>query len=273
MKEYTQVRYWVDDLPRMGRSTFSLEDAVAQFPEKPIAYIKNALGRLAASGKVQSVWKGFYAVMLPEYGLKGNVPPTEYIDHLMKYLGKDYYIALLSAASLEGAAHQKPQVFNFISNQILHPKTKYGIRLEPAFKQHIPHNYIIQKNVRSGTVNISVPELTAVDLLSYPKKSGGINSIATVLSELAENMNFSNVGTDFFSGVPVPIVQRLGYLLDDVLDEKTLSAELLEKAISAGLYFRKTPLVASQNGDTERGNLINKKWKVIVNYDVEADDL
>ena len=94
MNEYTQIRYWVDDLPRLGRSTFSLSEVRERFPQKPPSQIKNALNRLSASGKITSVWKGFYAVALPEYGLNGVIPPIEYIDHLMNYLGKHYIEAM-----------------------------------------------------------------------------------------------------------------------------------------------------------------------------------
>lgn len=36
---------------------------------------------------------------------------------------------------------------------------------------------------------ISTPEATAMDLMHYPSQSGGLNHIATVLSELQESIN------------------------------------------------------------------------------------
>jgi hypothetical protein len=49
-------------------------------------------------------------VVVPvEYELKGVVPPVVYIDWLMAYLQKNYYIGLLNAATFYGAAHQQPQ--------------------------------------------------------------------------------------------------------------------------------------------------------------------
>ena len=270
MNEYSQIRYWVDDLPRLGRSTFSLSEVRERFPQKPLPQIKNALYRLVTSGKITSVWQGFYAVVLPEYGQKGVVPPIEYIDHLMTYLGKDYYVATLSAAALHGSSHHKPQTFTFVCNQILHRKVKNNIRLEPLLKKCIPHRYVEKKNVRSGTINISTPILTAIDLVLYPLKSGGFGNITTIIAELLESMDMNSLDNDFFSFAPVSAVQRLGYLLDVVLSETILAEVLLERAKSASVKFRKVPLALYQGID-EANCIFSSKWKVIANEEIEVD--
>ncbi|MCL2152995.1 MAG: type IV toxin-antitoxin system AbiEi family antitoxin [Oscillospiraceae bacterium] len=270
MKEYTQIRYWVDELPRLGRSTFSLSEVREQFPQKPQSQIKNALNRLVTSGKITSVWQGFYAVVLPEYGLRGVVPPIEYIDHLMTYLGKDYYVATLSAAALHGSSHHKPLTFTFVCNQILHRKEKNDIRLEPLLKKRIPHRFVEKKNVSSGTINISTPILTAIDLVLYPLKSGGFGNIATILAELSESIDMNSLDNDFFSFAPASAVQRLGYLLDVVLNETMLAEILLERAKSASVKFRKVPLAIYKEMDTEN-YFFSSRWKVVVNEEIEVD--
>ena len=270
MNEYTQIRYWVDDLPRLGRSTFSLSEARERFSQKPLPQIKNALNRLVASGKITSVWQGFYAVVLPEYGLNGVIPPIEYIDRLMNYLGKDYYVATLSAAALHGASHHKPLTFTFACDQILHRKIKNDIRLEPLLKKHIPHKYVEKKNVNSGTINISTPILTAIDLVLYPLKSGGFSNIATILAELSESIDMNSLDNDFFNFVPASAVQRLGYLLDVVLSETMQANALMEKAKNASVKFRKVPLATYQK-KAAANCPFNSKWKVVVNEEIEVD--
>ena len=270
MDEYTQVRYWVDDLPRLGRSTFSLSEVRERFPQKPPAQIKNALNRLVVSGKIASVWQGFYAVVLPEYGMNGIIPPTEYIDHLMSYLGKDYYVATLSAAALHGASHHKPLAFTFVCDEILHRKEKDDIRLEPLLKKRIPFRYVEKKNVNSGTINVSTPALTAIDLVLYPLKSGGFGNVATVLAELSESIEPSSLNTDFFDFVPASAVQRLGYLLDVVLGETMLADILFERAKSASIKLRKVPLATYQGIDAVNC-FYSSKWKIVVNEEIEVD--
>ena len=270
MNDYSQIRYWVDSLPKIGRNTFSLLEVKEKFPQKSSIQIKNALNRLVVTNSIKSVWRGFYAIVLPEYGLRGIIPPTEYIDHLMAYLNKDYYISTLSAAALQGASHQKPQVFTFICNRILHAKDKNETRLEPLLKKQIPYNYIEKMNVRSGTINISKPILTAIDLVLYSLKSGGFGNISTILSELSEVINIDSIENDFFTYIPVSAVQRLGYLFEDVLSESELSKCLYQKAKLASVSFRKIPLVSYSDVNIYNVSY-NAKWKVLINEEVDLD--
>ena len=270
MDGYKQIKYWVETLPRMGKNTFSLLEVLEAFPHKPPAQVKNALHRLVVSAKIVSVWRGFYAVVLPEYGMKGIIPPIEYIDHLMTHLKKDYYVATLSAAALQGASHQKPFSFMFVCDRILHSKEKNETRLEPLLKKRIPHRYVERKNVNSGTINVSKPILTAIDLLLYPLKSGGLGNIATVLAELSESIDLACVDNDFFDFAPASAIQRLGYILDVVLGEHKTADELFVKAKAASVTFRKTPLATYLEAN-ELINCFNSKWKVLVNDEIEAD--
>ena len=270
MIEYTQIRYWVNDLPKLGRNTFSLSEVREVFPHKPPSQIKNALSRLVSSGKIVSVWQGFYVILLPEYGIKGLVPPLEYIDHLMCYLGKDYYVSTLSAAALHGASHHKPLTLTFVCNQILHHKQKYEISLEPLLKKRIPYDYIEKKNVHSGTINVSTAALTAIDLVLYPLKSGGFGNVATILAELSESISPHNLGSDFVNLIPISTVQRLGYLFDVVLENSILADTLYETADSMALNFRKVALAPYQRTGTTDG-FYDKRWKVVVNEVIEVD--
>ena len=270
MNDYSQVRHWVDELPKRGKTTFSLIEAECLFPGKPVASTRRALARLSSAGKIHSVWKGFYAISLPEYGLESIAPPIDYIDQLMNHLGSQYYIALLSAASYMGAAHQMPQVFQVICDKNLHTKNKNGVIIEPVYKKRIPGRYTTMINTRTASVKISSPELTALDLVAYTRRAGGINQVATVLSELVESIDFGRVDSDFFAGEAAATVQRLGYLLDETLEKKVAANSLYEKARQATVRFRQTPLVnETQSGSTIIGK--NAKWDIIVNYEVESD--
>ena len=270
MREYTQVRYWIDELPKRGKTTFSLKEAENQFPEKPASSVRRSLARLSASGRIHSVWKGVYAISLPEYGLDGIAPPIDYIDQLMRHLNCGYYIALLTAASYIGAAHQAPQVFHVICDSNLHVKSKNGVVIEPVFKKTIPGKYLSEINSRTSTVKISSPELTAIDLVKYIKRAGGINHVATVLGELVESIDFGLVDSDFFTGVSAAVVQRLGYLLEVTLVEKIVADSLFEKAKQAKIKFAPIPLAVDKNRNISTVGK-NSKWAILENYEVESD--
>ena len=273
MSEYNYIRDWVEDLPKKGKSVFSKEDVVRQFPDLLHNNVRNSLYRLGKKKKIQSVWHNFYAVILPEYGMRGIPPPTEYIDHLMNYLEKDYYVALLSAAAFQGAAHQQPMEFFVISNSLsLRDKHKDDLKINFFTKKRIPKQYITQLMTRSGYLNVSCPELTAFDLLIYEKSVGGINRVATVLSELAEVMNFENISDEFLKSLNVAVIQRLGYLLD-FLDYGNLADQLLHKSKSAGIKFRKYPLSLLSKKKYLSDYQINDKWEISINEEIETDDL
>ena len=69
-------------------------------------------------------------------------------------------------------------------------------------KKNIPTSFLIQKKTKSGYVLVSSPELTAMDLILYDKEIGGINRAATVLNELAEELNFRDMAISIFDNTP-----------------------------------------------------------------------
>ncbi|MEF8985500.1 MAG: type IV toxin-antitoxin system AbiEi family antitoxin [Bacteroidales bacterium] len=67
--------------------------------------------------------------MPPEYSSRGVLPPVLFIHQLMQYIGKSYYIGLLSAAALHGAAHQQPQEFFVVTSSKQAPTKKKGLKI------------------------------------------------------------------------------------------------------------------------------------------------
>ncbi len=273
MEKHDKIRHWIDSLPKMGKNSFTQEEVIKQFPAMNVSNIRNALYRLSKKGTVQSVWHGFYVIISPEYGFKGIVPPTEYIDQLMKYLDREYYVGLLNASSFHGAAHQQPQTFSVVVNtDKLRGKIKKGVQINFVTKRKIPAHYIEQLNTRNGYLNVSTPELTALDLLLYIKDIGGLNRASTVLNELAEVTDFQKVGVDFLKYFNSAVIQRLGYILEDILDCGKLADTLYQKAKETGIKFRKYPLKVVSKGTNLDSYDINERWKIIINEEIEIDE-
>jgi predicted transcriptional regulator of viral defense system len=219
------------------------------------------------------VWRGFYVVIPVEYQLRGVIPPVVYIDQLMTYLQKDYYIGLLNAAAFYGAAHQQPQEFTVIvSGTTLRDKLKKGVKINFVTKKEIPHAYIRKNMTKTGYISVSSPELTAFDLLLYQKEIGGLSRAGTVLNELVDEMDFDKLTPDFLRLFPAAIIQRFGYILDEVLEREDMAKIYLDKVQQAGVKFRKTPLKpdVKSNGQTEFPE--NKTWKIIINEYIEIDE-
>ena len=155
--------------------------------------------RLAAKAKIVSPWRNFYVIMPVEYSLKGVIPPVFYMDQLMSYLGKRYYVALLNAASFYGASHQRVQTFSLMVEQpSMRNTSKSGTSILFFSKKEISMEFVRKHKTQTGYINVSCPELTAVDLVENEKSVGGLNRVCTVLNELAETMDLNSLDDSFF---------------------------------------------------------------------------
>lgn len=265
-----KVKDWVNDLQKRGRLTFSRQEVAEQFSLQTEVAVRNMLNRLVNKGDIVSVWKGFYIIVPLKYAARNIVPPELYIDDLMQHLNRSYYIGLLNAAAFYGAAHQQPQAFSVLTcSPALRDINKKGIRIAFAVKKEIRQSLLKPFKTETGYVQVSTPELTAADLITYQKEVGGLNRVSTVLNELAESLNFDNLKSDFFENVPVSTIQRLGFLLGDVLEQPELSKLLFQKAKENKCMFQKIPL---KSGKSTKYCDTNAIWKVVVNEEIEIDE-
>ncbi|GHT43205.1 hypothetical protein AGMMS49965_16520 [Bacteroidia bacterium] len=266
-----KIKDWIDDLQKRGRITFSRQEVATNFPLLSEQAVRNALNRLATKGKIVSVWKGFYVIVSLRYALRQIVPPELYIDDLMKFLNRPYYVGLLNAAAFYGAAHQQPQQTSIISvYPPLRGTTKKDARINfNITRKTIPCIWLKPFKTENGSVQVSAPELTAADLITFQKEVGGLNRVATVLNELAESMDFNKLNADFFEYVPKSTIQRLGYLLENPLEQEDLANRLYEKAQKFDCKFQQIPLKSGKKtADCET----DTKWKISINEQIDIDE-
>jgi len=271
-EELNTIDDWIIYRSKRGKLTFSRQELVADFSHLSEQTVKNNLNLLIKKCEIFPVFKGFYSVIPVDYALMGIVPPEFYIDDLMKYLGRPYYVSLLNAAAFYGAAHQKPQVFSVITSlPTLRDTTKRNTRI--AFistRKEIPQKWLKTIRGENGDFYVSKPELTAVDLITFQKEIGGLNRACTVLYELMEVAKFGKLDKTFFDYVPTSTIQRLGYLLESELEQEEQASILFSKAQTHGCKFQKIPLKYSKpTADCET----NEKWKIIINEKIEIDEI
>ena len=265
------LQHWVDQQMIRGRYIFTKEDVLAQGLSQTEESLRTALSRLVKKGMIVSPWQNFYVAVPTEYRLRGEVPPSFYIDRLMKHLGRDYYVSLLSAAALNGAGHQRAMVFQVTVNGApIRSGIKNGMRLDFTLRNPLPTAYVKQVKTQMGFMNVSSPELTALDLVLNEEKVGGLSRVAEILVELAENMHFDEKDADLLAFFNAPVVQRLGYLLD-LIEEHELADRLLMLAQKQEKLFRKIRLKQSKPQTEEMD--IDNRWKVIVNQKIETDEI
>jgi predicted transcriptional regulator of viral defense system len=247
-----------------GRFSFTFEELDQTFDSSEQA-IRRKLYRLKADNKIAIIRKDFYVVLPPEYAESGSLPVFLYIDDLMKYLGRDYYVALYSAAALYGAAHQQPMEYQVIVQSPMRAIVENNTQINFLVRKTWEQEGIEKKNSAAGYFNVSQPELTALDFMSFNGKIGGISRIVPILGELIEEMKPSKM-YKIASGYPqISSIQRLGYLCEKVYDKQDLATPI-QRALKGKAIQNVLLSVASP----KQGN-IDKDWKVDVNVIIEND--
>lgn len=253
----------IDEFSAKGQVSFTPDQVEALRPSSPAA-IKAAIGRLQKKGQIAMPYRGFYVIVPPEYRILNCLPAEHFIDGLMKCLREPYYVGLLSAAEYHGAAHHRPQVF-----QVMASKARRKIRcgkvvVEFMYRKNLADVPVTERNTPSGTMAVSAPETTALDLVGYEKRCGGLDNVTTVLSELAEKIDAERL-IEVAAFSPIAWTQRLGYLLD-ILGEAE-KADRLAKYVKERNAAR-VPLVPAL---TTRGSKSNRRWQLLINATVEVD--
>ncbi|MBI3683305.1 MAG: type IV toxin-antitoxin system AbiEi family antitoxin [Acidobacteria bacterium] len=256
---------FVDRLQASGRYTFHREEARAALGVSEIA-LQSAARRLAAKGRICAPRRGFYVMVPVEYSQSGAPPPSWFIDDLMKFHQHPYYVGLLSAAALHGAAHQQPQEFQVATDTTLRPITVGRSRIRFFLKRHLAETPTTEVKTETGAMRVSTPEATALDLVRYVAIAGQLGNVATVLSELSEKINPERLVKAAQAEVELSVVQRLGFLLEHSASSG-VAAPLAEWL--ATKRPRPVPL------RPERKPKVSEKdprWQILVNERVEADE-
>lgn len=266
-----KVKNWIIDRERTGHPCFSRDDVAEAFPSLSAASIDSSLSRFRSNGLIQAVHRGFYCVIPAHYAYVGKVPPAYYIDELMKWLGRPYYIALLSAAEMFGAAHQKPMVTQVMTElPCFSYSKKKNDSVDWQFRSRVPSQFVLRRNGENGQVAYSNAELTAVDLVRYSHRAGGLSSVATVLAELRETTDFNGAGQGVFKTADLADVQRLGYIYDAILGDGAQSERIHDELLS---LCRDLKPVVLNPGLPSDGAEINRRWKVRINHKIEMDEV
>jgi predicted transcriptional regulator of viral defense system len=210
-QEFSHARDYVDSLASSGRYHFTSADAKAALNASPDA-VKLALNRLGKRNLIATPSRGFYVIVPPEYKSLGCLPADQFIPQLMAHLRLPYYAGLLTAAQYYGAAHQRPQEFQVFTEKSRRPLKCGKVRVTFMARKQTEAVATRTFNTPRGALMVSTPEATAVDLAGYPDHTGGLEQSATVISELAEQLDPDNLVLAA-KIAPVPWAQRLGYLL------------------------------------------------------------
>jgi predicted transcriptional regulator of viral defense system len=121
---------------------------------------------------------------------------------------------------------------------------------------------VVRPTSHTGGYNVSSPELTALDLVAHAREVGGLENIATVLSEL-EHLSSAHLAV-LASGRPQSTIRRLCFLLDRFghIDDLSPVAGLVDLDRA-----HPTPL----DPDLPARGAYHPRWNILENIEIESD--
>jgi predicted transcriptional regulator of viral defense system len=257
------IAAWVDSLQASGRYTFTHRD-LRRLAGRSAVAVAAALRRLKQKGRIQAPRRGFFVIVPVEYRAAGCPPATWFVADLMRFLGQPYYVGILSAAALHGAAHQQPMAFQVVTDHPTRMASAGRVRVEFHMSRVLKRTPVVEMPTDTGTIRVASPEATAFDLVRYPAAAGYWSNAVTVLGELAERMQ--PAALDLCAAhQATPDVQRLGYLLERI-DRRDLADHLAPRLTGQ----RVRPIRLATKRGTGRAKP-DPTWRVMPNVKVEVD--
>ena len=180
--------------------------------------------------------------------------------------GRPYYVGLLKAAELHGATHHAVIEFQVVTDRQLRKIRAGRSWITFHFRKDMDNVSagITERKTDTGSMKLSSPELTALDLLRYMHIAGGLDAVATVLADLAEQIEgtrLAALGTHFERAT----IQRLGYLMDRLGHMERTQA--LHDRLFAGRALPWVALEPEKRGGgraTPKPVERNERWRVNV---------
>ncbi len=264
-KIYNHLIDFVNELHSEGRYTFT-KDEIKKVYRGTDNALKSALRRAAGKKRIAAIRRGFYVIIPNEYLRSGILPPHLFVDDLMNFIGLPYYVALASAGALYGAAHQQILAFQVMIPEPRRDIIVNGLTIRFFVKKCFPARGLTRHKTDTGYLTVSSPELTAIDLVAYEKRIGGLNRIVTILADLQRKLNPAKLLNEAERYSSIVYAQRLGYLLEAVDSRSKQTSNL-----AAWINSQAPPYTPLEPGFGGGNGTRNGRWKLIVNTEIGGD--
>lgn len=257
------IAAYIDELQQDGIYTVTRRD-LEERTGATRAAVTAAVGRLKRRGRLAEPRQGFLVIVPLEYRSLGTLPAPWFIDDLMRFLGQPYYVGLLTAAAIHGAAHHRPQEFQVVTDRPTRPITVGRVRIRFVKKSTIHLAMTQEVKTETGSMRVSTPEETAFDLVRYAGVAGHLDNVATVLAELKHCLDPKRIVAvaEHFED---SVAQKLGYLLDFVgASDKAVD-------LHAWVTSRNPSRAPLAYGSRPFAAPVDPRWRVVVNRAIEVE--
>lgn len=186
-RQFKAAERFADALLAKGRVAFALSEVMQATGLSLIAarnQILRAHGRFVRVAPKQQ----FFLIVSPEHRSVGAPPAEWWLDDYLKWLGRPYYVALLSAAAIHGSQPQALQTLQVMTNA---PRRKIEIgriRIQFFVKSSIASTPTEWVRHARAPLLVSTAEATTLDLVNYADRVGGTERVVETIRPLLKTM-------------------------------------------------------------------------------------
>lgn len=262
---------YAEELSSIGRLTFTRHEAMEALNLSHGAFLE-AASRLTKKGYIFAPRRGFYVITPTRFLKWGTPPPNIYIDALMRHAGAAYYVGLLKAADLNGAAHQAVMQFQVVTDRQWKPIRAGRSKIVFYYRKDLEavESGIEARKTDTGSMRVSSPALTALDLFRYRQASGSIDHAASAVNELAPEIDRERLA-GLAALFERSVVQRLGYIFDRLGHREladSLRTVLANEPVPWIPLEPAEPAVSIMGDEPER----DRRWHVVARRPLEIDE-
>ncbi len=252
------AKSFIEDKAAVGRVAFTFGDLTRETGLSDIA-AKFQLLRLRDEVVRVAPRQPFFLIVNPEHRRMGCPPPVWWLDDYFKWLGRPYYLALQSAASVFGSNPQALQVTQVITDRACRTINVGRIQVRLFVKRGIARTPTQPLAQAMAPLRVSTPEATAFDLVRYADRIGGIERAAETIQPFLPQLRMREMKRVLDAEDTIPVAQRLGFIFDAADNQK------LAQAVRDWLPTKLLPVPLSPMAGNRQGLPIVERWRIINN--------
>ena len=248
---------FIDGKLEVGRVAFDLADLVSKTGLSEIA-ARNQLLRLRGRVVRVSRHQAFFLIVEPQHRVMGAPPVEWWLDDYFRWLGHPYYLALQSAAEIYNTAPQAIQVKQVMTDSPRRDISVGRLRIRFFVKRGAERTPVQQPPNAYASLRVSTPEATALDMVRYASRIGGMGRALETLTPLLPRFRASELQRALDAEDAASVAQRLGYLIETAGQDRL--AEVVHHWLPSRMV--RVPLASSKQVVTE--TVKSGRWRVLI---------
>ncbi|MEI7879915.1 MAG: type IV toxin-antitoxin system AbiEi family antitoxin [bacterium] len=248
---------FVENTLETGRITFDLSELVSKTGLSDVA-AKNQLQRLRGHIVRVSRHQAFFLIVESQHRPMGAPPVEWWLDAYFRWLGHPYYLALQSAAEIYNSAPQAILVKQVMTDSPRRDISVGRLRIRFFVKRGVERTPTQQPPNAYAPLRVSTPEATALDMVRYASRIGGMGRVLETLAPLLPLFRASELRGALDAEGEVAVAQRLGYLIETTGQNRL--AEIVHQWLPSEIV--RVPL-ESQN-QVPSANVQSRRWRILV---------